>query len=365
MMFSKQKNIVLLSIALLLLNSCSTTVDINAPEKPLLVVYGVLNPKQPVQYIRVTKGFLIDGDAVQFAQQNDLSLKNALVTLTEYQIKEVNGKKQLTQTNSYTLTPLDTVKNEGTFYTNYTIFKTQSSDTIRPGHYYELNVKVIGNETLETSASTTIPSEPLISQPTDKIQVGTGGVLYDYPTVEFYTPYEVKFLKGRNSGPNQYLTYGRGFELRIYFKYGTLKAIGDTTWQPELKLGPLLFDKSSCVDGGSDRMCYRLAEKSYTEFLRSKLNDPQATYVYDATPLNNSCRIEITSIDTALFNYMLVNSPIYTDLNTVKSEYTNLSNNAVGIFGSINTFQRYINLGSCTKYLAKLNNTPQPPTQCE
>lgn len=363
---SYMKRNFLIGFAVVLLAACSTSLDINAPNgKPILIVYGVLNPKDTVQYIRISKGFLTDGDAIQYASENDLSVQNAIVTLTEYKIQEVNGKKILTQTAKFNLVADNSiVKEDGIFNKNQIIYKTLSTDTVRPGRYYELEITVQGNETLSTKAYTIVPSEPYITQPTDKIQVGSGNVLWNYPEIEFYNSYDTKFYT-RKSTPDEFLVNGRGYELRIYFKYGIEKAPGDTAWQPILRYGPTLpFDKSSC-SVSSGLMCYRIGSQSFTDFLRSRLTDNSVKYVFNDTPLNESTRLEITAIDTFLFNYMQVNSPIYSDFNAVKPEYTNLSNGALGIFGSINTFSRYVTLGACTKHICKLNNTPQPGDYCK
>ncbi len=355
----------LILFGLILNNGCSTSLDINATEKPILVVYGVLNPKQPIQYIRVSKGFLVDGDAVKYASETDLSASNAKVTLTEYLI--INNRVSNTPSKIYELVPETSIpKEDGFFNKNQILYKTQPSDTIRAGRYYELEVKLLGNETLSTKAHTIIPSEPFITAPTDKIQVGQGNVLFNYPEIEFYNSYEVKFFSRKNTNdPNEFLTIGRGYELRIYFKYGIENSPGDTVWQPILRFGPTQpFDKSSCT-ATSGQMCYRIGAQSFTDFLRSRLTDNTVKYVYNDTPLNESTRLEITSIDTALFNYLQVNSPVYSDFNVVKPEYTNLSNGALGILGSINTFSRFVNIGNCTKHLVKLNNTPKPGEFCK
>jgi hypothetical protein len=353
-------------ISMVIIHSCSTSIDINAPEKPILVVYGVLNPKQSVQYIRVSKGFLVNGDAIKYASENNLSAQNAKVKLSEYQIREINGKKVLNLTNIYELQPDNSIpKEDGIFNKNQVLYKTQPTDTIRPGRYYELEVTLIGNETLSTKAHTVIPSEPFITTPTDKIQVGTNNVLFNYPEIEFYNSYDVKFFSGRKITNDEYLTNGRGYELRIYFKYGIETSPGDTSWQSILRYGPTQpFDKSSCnVASGS--MCYRIGAQSFTDFLKSRLTDNSVKYVFDDTPLNESTRLEITSIDTFLFNFLLVNSPVYSDFNAVKPEYTNLSDGAIGIFGSINTFSRFVTLGNCTKHISRLNNTPKPGEFCK
>jgi len=49
--------------------SCSTEVDIAAPKKETMAVYGILNPKENVQYIKVFKAFISsDTSALELAQ---------------------------------------------------------------------------------------------------------------------------------------------------------------------------------------------------------------------------------------------------------------------------------------------------------
>ena len=50
---------------------CSTDLDINAPYKNVTVVYGLLDQRQEVQYVKINKAYLGEGDALVYAQIAD------------------------------------------------------------------------------------------------------------------------------------------------------------------------------------------------------------------------------------------------------------------------------------------------------
>jgi hypothetical protein len=50
---------------------CSSELDINAPYKDITIVYGLLDSRDPIQFIKVNKAFLGEGDAYVFAQIPD------------------------------------------------------------------------------------------------------------------------------------------------------------------------------------------------------------------------------------------------------------------------------------------------------
>lgn len=65
--------------------SCDNDIDINANWKEIMIVYGLLDPLDSAQYIKLNKAFLNeDGSAYQLAQNPDsLFLKDATVVLQE------------------------------------------------------------------------------------------------------------------------------------------------------------------------------------------------------------------------------------------------------------------------------------------
>src|SRR5215203_7429778 len=65
------KNYILIFFLALMLGSCSTDIETNAPWKETMVVYGFLNPNDAVQYIRISKAYLGEGNALIMAQEAD------------------------------------------------------------------------------------------------------------------------------------------------------------------------------------------------------------------------------------------------------------------------------------------------------
>lgn len=54
-----------------LLVGCSTDLDINAPYKDITIVHGLLDMRDSVQYVKISKAFLGEGDAYHYAQIQD------------------------------------------------------------------------------------------------------------------------------------------------------------------------------------------------------------------------------------------------------------------------------------------------------
>jgi len=65
------KRIAFLFVIASILAGCSTDLDINAPYKNVTIVYGLLNQRDSVQYIKINKAYLGAGDALDYAQIAD------------------------------------------------------------------------------------------------------------------------------------------------------------------------------------------------------------------------------------------------------------------------------------------------------
>ena len=68
---NRMKHLLYLSIAIPTLAGCSTELDINAPYKDITIVYGLLNMRDSVHYVKINKAFLGEGDAYVYAQIPD------------------------------------------------------------------------------------------------------------------------------------------------------------------------------------------------------------------------------------------------------------------------------------------------------
>ncbi len=90
-MFSDWKGIpvILISSLILVLSSCETEIETNAPWKDITVVYGILDPHDSVQYIKINKAFLGEGNAITYASEPDsvqysMPLNVRLIEQSEY-----------------------------------------------------------------------------------------------------------------------------------------------------------------------------------------------------------------------------------------------------------------------------------------
>ena len=74
-MFSDWKGIPVgfISSLIIVLSSCETEIETNAPWKDFTVVYGILDPHDSVQYLKIVKGFLGEGNALVYAAEPDCS----------------------------------------------------------------------------------------------------------------------------------------------------------------------------------------------------------------------------------------------------------------------------------------------------
>jgi len=91
--FPSMKKLVLFFFASFLFFGCSTDLDINAPYKNITVIYGLLNQRDSVQFVKINKAFLGEGDAYVFAQIRDSSeFSNDEITSAKV-FKIVNGNR--------------------------------------------------------------------------------------------------------------------------------------------------------------------------------------------------------------------------------------------------------------------------------
>ena len=307
----------------LFLVGCSETFELYAPEKDIWAVYGVLNPKQDSQFIRISKAFQFEGDAFEYAEENDLSEKKLLVSLSG---------------NGFTYEGIqidDIAKDTGIFFPNTSgyVFLTDGENKLKGGEVYELEVRSKEDENLLLQAHTRIPPTPRVLTPVPSTSRGVRCL----PMLDLRDSIEIYFLTNASQLSHQASHY----ELRFFLEYEK------NGLRQEYVYGPTrLFNKSvDCTSSGDEVLCYKFRSFSILKGLQAGLNDPSAFYSYDSFPrcgtvfdeLPESFQLQVTAIDTFLSNYILANSPRYANLNTYRQEYTNISGtaDAVGVFGSI------------------------------
>lgn len=333
------------------LGSCSTDFDLNADQKDIFTLYGVLNPNEPEQFIRISTGFLSESDALEFAQNNNLSAKGLTVTLTG------GGEVyQAVETDSVLKDPAD-----GTFYPYISLYKfdTDGSKTLQQGVRYEILVTRPDDSEFFMRASTFIPEDSRITNPRLNNGAGQSKCLSE---VGLDKDYQVQFSGGDGAA---------AYELRAFLKY---KEDGE---EKLVEYGPssIFTGNFRCNSPGS--ICYQYSEKEILSVFSSRINNQVGSvYSYGVTP-NTQCGLpanlpqalwfELTSVDSVLKDYITANDPQFTDLNTVRPEFTNVESNslAYGVLGSINKSISIGRLSACSEFLLGLNGTPRPNTPCE
>lgn len=328
--------------------SCSTDLNINAEPEDIWVVWGILNPQDTVQYIRISKGFLPEGDALVYAKENDLSAKGLQVTL-------INANKSFIaiETDSILKNPRD-----GTFYPYTTLYKidTKGNNVLIPNEKYTLDVKRPDDSNFFLRASTFIPEQVSFNSP--RIVRGPNG--HCLLPINLNISYDVKFVPANGAA---------GYELRAFLDYE------DNKVNKQVNFGPSsLFSRSvRCVGGGL--ICYQFRQRELVDILAAQMKpETNRAFEYGASEhlrcgatigdLPKVFRLEVTAADSVLYNYVQANSPIFTDFNTVRLEYTNIesSERALGILGSISIEDIPATFDPCTEYLLGLRVEPPAPS---
>ena len=290
-------------IALLLYSSCKTDFDINAEWKDITVVYGLLNQKESIHYVKINKAFLGNGNALIMAQNPDSSSYNNNL---EVWVEEWKNNSQSSSWNLDTTTVYD--KEPGVFYSpRQVLYKfTAQLDTLDGNTEYRLYIrnkqtgKVISSKTpLVHNFSITKPS------------------LYQPAVFHSLNSIQVKWATAQN---------GKLYQADIRFNY----------WEKDITTGDSLkksLDWNIGVvkaDGAvGTEMITNYYGNSFFKYLGDKIPHSNNIIRYVAVP-NVEFIFYVAADD--LCTYMEVNAPS-TGINQEKPEYTNISN-GIGIFSS-------------------------------
>ncbi len=333
------------------LYGCTTDIDINAEPKDIWSVYGVLNPGEEIQQVRIAKGFLPESNAEEVAAEEDLSARDLRVILTD-------------GVNAWTAAEVDSVqKDPGTFFPYTTVyeFDTRGNMALEAGTTYWLEVTKADEPDFRLVSHTTIPDDVDFSSPSPTPGPGGQRCLRQVGLDE---EYRVTFDRGQ----------ALGFEMRAYFDYT------ENGLAKQADYGPtnMFTEGVRCRDNESE-ICYQFRSGEILQAFFQDI-DPVAGNVYEyevnesnrcnnvIADLPDAFRFEVTAIDTFITTYRLANDPKFVDFNTVRPEYTNIKGSEdilVGVFGSIVIGTAPAQLNQCSMYILQLNETPKPDSPCE
>ena len=321
--------VALLTISIIAIQSCTTDVDLNAPYKSTTVVFGLLDPDSTLQWIKINKTFLGDGNNLDYAQIRDSSEYRweefKSLVLEEY---ENNILKK-----SYPV--LDTVVGKdpyGIFYAPLqTVYYVKTPNKLNPQRTYKLVADFYDRE--DISATTNVVGTDAIGFQTP--QPGTFISLAQYNSTNFDINYNdnvnVKWTPVSNVEKYD-LTLRFTFTEEKYQEQDHINLISSTPITLDYYIGA--FDAASLESQGG-YVTAAFAGESFFSFLKNTLPaDPKIRRVignFDGSK-TRCFEIVLAMANDELKTYLDVNAPV-TGVIQERPIYTNITN-GLGLFGS-------------------------------
>lgn len=153
----------LLLTYLLFVGACANDIELNAPQKEIAVVYGLLSPQDDVHYIRIERAFLESNtSAIELAQRPDqLYFENLNVELLRLR----DGKIIPLQEADGTVDGIE--RDAGIFATTPNILYKVANNQLdlQQGEEYQLVIRQAGQEEALATATTTIVGDVRLNRP--------------------------------------------------------------------------------------------------------------------------------------------------------------------------------------------------------
>jgi hypothetical protein len=295
------------------LQSCSTDFETLAPYKEVMVVYGFVNPNDSIQFVRVSKAYLGEGNALIMAQQSD-SINYADVLDVKME-RTLNGSL----INSYPLVRVDTIQRvPGTFNQNE-VFYADTNQVMVDGSKYKIYLynKSTG---LSVSGITSVIADPGIDNPT------ASAINFSPPTGSN----KIKYFAGSKA----YM-----LETVYRFHYAEFDTVTGITVQKSFDWS---FGKKLAPPSSTSAIQYTYQYSEFYNILAQ--NVPVDINKYRSF---SSMELIITSITEEFNTYIGLTDPA-TGVVQDRPLYTNIEN-GIGIFTSRNIYSR--------KYSVSYNTT--------
>lgn len=290
-------NILWLLIISVIFNSCKTDFEVLAPYKEIPVVYGLLNPSDSLQYIRIQKAFLGEGNALIMAQNPDSIYYPDIL---DVKLEEYNSSGILLRTIS--LIRDVKPKEEGIFSAaGHIIYRTQG-EKIFPQYNYKLIIRNTETGAVFSSKTEVVDNLTVLKPTPFPAQINWLG----FPYAIEYSPV-----------PEGYL-----YQLIIRFYYTERNVF---TNEVKLKYLDWKFPERS----KNDPSAFTIGNSEFFVFVASQL-DPDPSVKRHAVEFEFYFHVA----GKAFSEYIQVNSPP-TGINQEIPLFTNIEN-GLGIFSSRN-----------------------------
>lgn len=311
-----KRSLLVLSTAALLFG-CSTDLEINAPYKDNAIVYGLLNMRDSIHFIKLNKAYLGEGDAFIYAQIPDSN---------EYQEGDVTYAKVFRKVNGNRVDsfPLrDTIvsgREPGTFYgpdqrmyyfrgPSYNLPQSQVEVFLEQNSDYELAIDVKGKR---VSAVTPIVNDFSINPVAQSLDVpinlvtGAGG----------YGSFEYRWTANRD---------GKRYEVSYRFNYSEIRGT-DTLYKSITQ--PLGTRVAANSTSGFEPMSVILEGELFFATIRNVVPvDPTVT-----KRIFTGLDFLMTVANDDFHTFLTLSEPV-SGIVEDRPQFSNVEN-ALGIFGS-------------------------------
>lgn len=323
------KFLFILFVGSAVLNSCNNKLNVNAPWQDITVVYGLLNQNDTVHYLKITKAFLGEGDALQFAKNPDSS--NYPDTLN-VRVEEWNTGTLVKTLHFDKIILNNKEAGDSIFYFPYQVVY-KNTDKLNETSIYRLFIK-----NPKTGKETTSQT-PLVGQFNVEKPIPYGRASFD--TI---VDNEVRWYAAKN---------GIQYQLVIRFFYTEVQ-IADTSQKNQYTVDWVIFTNEKVFDSsGISPNQYFFPGKGFYQNIARHIDVNPLVY-----RLAGKVEYMFTVAAGDLSTYMEVNEPSSTIVQE-KPFFTNITN-GIGLFSS--RYDRTISLlpsdltKQCLKYSSYTNN---------
>ncbi|HEV7230247.1 MAG TPA: hypothetical protein VGO45_02900 [Bacteroidia bacterium] len=307
---------ILFFVSALLFSACKTDFKLTAPWKEQMVIFGLLNQSDTVQYIRINKTYLGEGNAYTMGAISDSINYKYLLNVTVS--RSLNG----VETNLPVDTTTSLVQDPGAFASSpnqilYRIKTPLSANLLNEAAVYKLTV--MNPVTGYTAKGSTSLVKGVSNGP------GAMSITAPYSgstSFNFYNttaPFKIEWLSGANA---------KVYEPILRFHYTEYSVSGTTNKYVDKDFGQI----STVGTGGGEDLYVTLSYSDFLSFLNSSIADDPTV----GKRVFGKCDIIFYVASDEFNTYMEVNKPV-SSITGDKPIYTNITN-GIGLFSARYTF---------------------------
>ena len=303
--------------------SCKTDFDINAPYKPIPIIYGLLDQSKDTQFVKINKSFIGDGNNVDYASINDSLLFSNVSARVEQYAPGLSSPFKVYDLQELWVGNLQS----GIFYEDsQKVYYFVPDAPLNDEHLYQLVVSVDDVQEDITAQTRLLDGSSLSFDYLFSLSFGINGLNFadvNLGTSDvFYSP-QIKW----NTAPR-----GKRYELTMSFRYNEITSNSSIPKTIYWSLGTQTAIGNGDALNDSEKMFVNLSGEQFFEMVNSRLMD----YPNEAQVLKR----EIVAVDFIvsagnedLNTYIEVNEPA-TGVVTERPTFTNISGDGIGLFAS-------------------------------